>query len=169
MSFLGLNTMTGTGSRSATGDISQLGVVNFNSMMDGFAQHFKRQVFRRLWLWNKDSFPGSNGQHNIRFTEVSKDYALTDLGAFLTAYHGAFALGGADDIALRKRSGFMPENPPDPDEITTVAPGTGKGSGTGSNTDASGSENKMNLSRRDVQLAFQHANRQGEAFIEKGK
>jgi hypothetical protein len=126
MSFLGLNSMTNSGSRAATGDISQLGVVNFNSMMDGFAKQFQRQVFRRLWLWNKDSFPQSQGLHTIRFTEVSKDYALTDLGQFIDAYANVFSMADDDAKAIRKRSGFLPDTLPEPTDEPPVPPAAPK-------------------------------------------
>jgi len=122
MSFLGLNSMTNGGSRAATGDVSQLGVVNFNSMMEGFAGQFYNQAFRRLWNWNKASFPQSQGLHSIRFTEVSKDYALTELSQFITAFSGVFAVSDDDNKAVRQRSGFLPETVPDTTEEPTPPP-----------------------------------------------
>lgn len=112
MQFVALNTMTNTGALASQVDSTDMGVFSFNSMMDGFAKQFDEQIGKRLYLWNKDAFPNLTQRPRIRFSHIDKALALSELGSFLQQVSGIINLGDDDYKAIRKRSGFLPENEP---------------------------------------------------------
>lgn len=112
MQFIAYNIFTRTGALSSATDSSQVAVFTFNAMMDGFAAQLDAQIGRRLFAWNKDSFPGLERRPKIRFRHVEKEVALSDMGVFFSQLNGILPLGEEDYRAIRKRSGFMPENLP---------------------------------------------------------
>jgi hypothetical protein len=82
-------------------------------MMDGFAQQYDDQIGRRLYEWNKSSFPGLTKRPKIKFNHVENNIALDTLGGFLSSMKDILPLGEEDLKAIRKRSGFLPENNPE--------------------------------------------------------
>lgn len=112
-----LNTLTDTGARAAAVDSTQLAIFSFNSMMDGFANQYDDQIGRRLWEWNKDSFPNATKRPNIRFSHVENNIDLGALGTFLGQINGIIPLSLDDYKAFRVRSGFLPENNPEPGDV----------------------------------------------------
>jgi len=113
MQWIALNTMTGTGSYAAADDSSSLGVFTFNAMLDGFAEQFDEQVGKRLYAWNKEAFPDLTKRPKIRFSHINKQVALADMSSFISQLNGIIPLGIDDYIAIRKRSGFLPEASPE--------------------------------------------------------
>jgi len=112
-----LNTLTDTGARAAAVDSTQLAIFSFNSMMDGFANQYDDQIGRHLWEWNKDSFPNATRRPNIRFSHVENNIDLGALGTFLSQINGIIPLSLDDYKAFRVRSGFLPENNPEPGDV----------------------------------------------------
>ncbi len=112
-----LNTLTDTGARAAAVDSTQLAVFSFNSMMDGFANQYDDQIGRRLWKWNKASFPNATKRPNIRFSHVENNIDLGALGTFLSQIDGIIPLSLDDYKAFRVRSGFLPENNPEVGDV----------------------------------------------------
>ena len=123
MQFIALNTLTGTGSFAAADDSSQMSVFTYNSMLDGFAAQLDAQIGRRLYDWNKASFPGLTRRPKIRFSHVDKSVGLGEMGAFLGQTNGFLKLSDDDILAIRKRTGFLsqslPEEDATPEEQTT--------------------------------------------------
>src|SRR6478752_379859 len=118
MQFIALNTMTNTGAQASQVDSTNMGIFTFNSMLDGFAKQYDDQIGKRLYKWNKNSFPGLTARPKITFSHVKNNLAMQELGGFLTALNGIIPLGPDDIKAIRKESGWMPENGPKPgDEI----------------------------------------------------
>jgi len=120
MQTIALNTMTNTGAQASQVDSTNLAVFTFNAMMDGFASQYDAQIGKRLYQWNKDSFPGLTKRPNIRFSHIENNIALGELGGFMSALNGILPLGEEDYKAFRKRSGFLPENNPEMD--ATIEP-----------------------------------------------
>lgn len=116
MQFIALNTMTGTGSFAAADDSSSMGVFTYNAMLDGFAAQYDQQVGRKLYEWNKAAFPNLTARPKIRFSHIEKSIALGEMGAFLQQMNGIMPLGEDDLKAIRKRSGFLPQNLPEAEE-----------------------------------------------------
>lgn len=113
MQTIALNTMTNTGALASQVDTTNLGVFTFNSMMDGMAQQYDAQIGRRLYGWNKDQFPGLTRRPKIKFSHVENNIALDTLSGFLSGIKDIVPLGEEDLKAIRKRSGFLPENNPE--------------------------------------------------------
>jgi hypothetical protein len=113
MQWIALNTMTSTGAQASQVDSTDTAIFTFNSMIDGFASQYDAQVGRRLWEWNKDSFPNVTKRPKITFSHVDRTLALSELGQWLTAINGIIPLGPDDHKAIRSRSGFMPTNNPE--------------------------------------------------------
>lgn len=116
MQFIGLNTFTDRGALASVKDSSQVAVFTFNSMMDGFAAQYNWQIGRRLWNWNRNAFPDATRRPTIRFSHVEKDISLLELGQFLTTINGIVPLGDPDQIAIRKKTDFLPETLPEMSE-----------------------------------------------------
>ena len=126
MQFVALNTMTSTGAQASQVDSTDMGVFTFNSMMDGFASQLDNQIGKRLYNWNKAAFPNLTKRPKITFSHVDKTIALGELGSFLAQMDGILNLGEDDLKAIRKRSGFLPENEPNPEDILVSAQETRK-------------------------------------------
>lgn len=122
MQTIALNTMTSTGAQASQVDSTNLAVFTFNSMMDGFAAQYDAQIGKRLWSWNRDQFPGATKRPKIKFSHVENNIGLDTLGSFLSSMNGILPLGEDDMKAIRKRSGFLPENNPDMSETIGNAP-----------------------------------------------
>lgn len=123
--FIAYNTLTGTGSYAATTDTSQIAIVAFNSMLDGFANQFDQQVGRKWWDWNHDEFPQMTKRPKIRFGHVRKDIELGALGNFVATIANVLPLDENDYKAIRKRTDFMPENSPAAKQQPAAVPGVG--------------------------------------------
>jgi len=126
MQFVALNTLTSTGAQASQVDSTDMGVFTFNSMMDGFASQLDNQIGKRLYNWNKAAFPNLTKRPKITFSHVDKTIALGELGSFLAQMDGILNLGEDDLKAIRKRSGFLPENEPNPEDILVSAQETRK-------------------------------------------
>jgi hypothetical protein len=125
MQFIALNTMTSTGAQASQVDSTNMGIFTFNSMLDGIAKQYDDQVGKRLYKWNRNSFPGLTARPKITFSHVKNNVAMQQLGSFLTSLNGIVPLGPDDIKAIRRESGWMPENSPEPgDEIKPVAQST---------------------------------------------
>ena len=113
MQWMALNTLTGSGSLAAADDSSSMGVFTFNAMMDGFAAQYDQQIGRRLWEWNKASFPNVTKRPTIKFSHIDKSVALGEMGSFIQQMNSIMPIGDEDFKAIRKRSGFLPANLPE--------------------------------------------------------
>lgn len=122
MQFVALNTMTNTGALASQVDSTQIGIFSFNSMLDGFAAQYNEQIGKRLYQWNKASFPNLTKRPTIKFSHIENNLAMQDLGGFLRSIEGIIPLGEDDVKAFRKRSGWMPENGPRPGEELETKP-----------------------------------------------
>jgi len=113
MQFVAFNIFTRTGALSSATDSSQIAVFTFNAMLDGFAAQMDAQIGRRLYALNKNSFPGLERRPKIRLRHVEKQVALSEMGVFFNQLNGILPLGDEDYRAIRRRSGFLPENLPE--------------------------------------------------------
>lgn len=127
MQWIALNTLTGTGSFASMQDSSQLGVFTFNGMMDGFAAQFDEQIGKRLYAWNKDRFPKMTTRPKLRFSHISKEVAMAEIGQFLQQVNGILPLGKEDYVAIRNQVEFLPKNSPEPADAATPQPPTPDG------------------------------------------
>ena len=114
--FIALNTFTNTGALASQVDSSNMGVFSFNGMLDGFASQFDQQIGKRIFAWNKDSFPGLTIRPTIRFSHIENNIDLGALGTFFNQMWQTIPMGEDDIREIRKRSGWMPETLPDPED-----------------------------------------------------
>jgi hypothetical protein len=125
MQFMALNTMTNTGAMASQVDSTSSALFAFNAMMDGFAQQLDNQIGKRLYQWNKDSFPGLTKRPKIRFSHIENNIDLGALGSLLGAINGIIPLGADDMKAFRSKIGFIPTENPEDDDIL-LGPGAKK-------------------------------------------
>lgn len=126
--WVGMSSITDKGSYSALHDASSTWMVFFNAMMSGFAHQLDLQLGQRLFDQNKNAFPGMTERPHLTISPVEKFIELEKLGAFWTAVKDSMPTGGDDYLALRRKSGFLPEVLPDP--VDTVEPITPDDTGT---------------------------------------
>ncbi len=125
MQFVALNTMTGTGALASQTDSTQMAIFSFNAMMDGFAKQYDDQIGKRLWQWNKDSFPNATKRPRISFSKIENNIPLGEIGALLTAVNGILPLGLDDMKAFRQKIGFLPAENPEEEDVL-LGPGAKK-------------------------------------------
>lgn len=117
MQFVALNTMTSTGAQASQVDSTNTAIFNYNSFLDGLAAQFDAQVGKRLYLWNKHAFPNLTQRPRDTFSHIKNNLAMQELGSFFSSINGIIPLGADDYKALRKESGWLPENAPEGDDI----------------------------------------------------
>jgi len=109
MQWIALSATTGSGSYAAMDESSNMGVLTFNAMLDGFAKQVDDQVGKRLWNWNKDAFPGVTKRPKIKFTHLSKDADLGVIGSFISQLGDTLRLTDSDIKSVRAMTGFLGE------------------------------------------------------------
>lgn len=115
MQWVALSTTSGTGSFAAMKDASSMFVLVFNSMLKGFAEQISDQLGR--WLFRVNDFPGLETRPKLRITPVDKLIDLEELGGFLESFIQASELTDDDLLAIRRKSGFLPETLADMDDV----------------------------------------------------
>lgn len=118
MAWVAIASTAGTGAYSAVQDVSGMFIQIFNAMIEGFAGQLDRQVGERLFMWN--SFPGITQRPKIVATPIEKNLGLSELASFMQMFAKYFVIGDEDVIALRRRSGFLPEVLPEEGESAVV-------------------------------------------------
>lgn len=123
--WVGMSSITDKGSYSALHDASSTWMVFFNAMMAGFARQLDLQLGARLFEYNKNSFPKMTERPHLIITPVEKFIELDKLGALWTAIKDTMPIGEADFLALRRKTGFLPEEVPAGADVYTKpsAPG----------------------------------------------
>lgn len=119
MQFIALNTMTNTGAQASQVDSTNIGIFTFNAMLDGFAKQYDDQVGKRLYKWNREQFPKLTARPKITFSHVKNNLAMNELGSFMNQIKDIVPLGKDDIAALRKESGWLPENTPEGEDVLT--------------------------------------------------
>lgn len=112
MQWIALNVFTSTGSFASADNSTDMSVNVYNGMMDGFAQQYSDQIGRRLYMWNKDSFPNMTKRPKIKFSHIEKTVAIETLGNFWSQINGIIPLGEDDYKAFREKTQFLPTNLP---------------------------------------------------------
>jgi hypothetical protein len=111
MQWMALSSVSGSGSFAAMSDSSSMFVMTFNAMMEGFGAQLDAQIGRRLFEWN--NFPGLTARPRLIITPVEKTIGLGELASLLGPLTNTIPLGDEDYIAIRRRTGFLPETLPE--------------------------------------------------------
>ena len=88
-------------------------MLTYNAMIEGFVAQIDAQVGRRLFEWNE--FPGMTQRPKLVADPINK-VSLQALSTILGPLAAAMDFGDDDIIAIRKQTGFLPENLPEPEE-----------------------------------------------------
>ncbi len=123
--WVGMSSITDRGSYSALHDASSTWMVFFNAMMSGFARQLDLQLGQRLFDFNAGSFPGMTERPHLTITPVEKFIELDKLAPFWAAVRDTMPVGEDDFLALRRKSGFLPEVVPQGEDVyrPPAAPG----------------------------------------------
>ena len=116
MQWVAIATTGGTGSFAASKDASSMFIVTFNAMMEGFADQINDQLSR--WLFRVNDFPGLERRPKLTITPIDKLIELESLGDFMTSFSAVSMMSDDDLLAIRRKSGFLPQELPDPDQIS---------------------------------------------------
>lgn len=121
MEWVAIATTAGTGSYNARVDGSSTWLMSFNNMWDGAVRQYDEQVGRMLHAWNAARFPGARRPHYVA-KPLDKLVGLQELGQFWQVISQTMPLGDDDYIAIRTRSGILPETLPEPEEENEPMP-----------------------------------------------
>lgn len=116
MQWVTMASTSGSGAFSAVQDSSSMFISSFNAMMSGFADQMDRQIGERLLRVNASAFPNITRRPRIITTSIEKTIPLGELAAFMRDIAAVIPLGDEDIIAVRRKSGFLPESLPEVEE-----------------------------------------------------
>ena len=113
MQFVALSSLSGAGSYAALDDSSSLAITLANATKDGMIAQFNDQVVARLFQHpvNASRFAGITEVPKLVGSDLAKSVNLPELAAFAQAIQTVMPLGEEDIIAIRSRSGLLPEKP----------------------------------------------------------
>jgi hypothetical protein len=120
MQWAAVATTAGTGALAAHSDSSEMALMYFNSMWEGFANQIDSQLGRRIFSNPvvMARFPGMTKRPKLVAIPVEKGIPLNLLSQFVAQIAPHLPMDEDDMIAIRRKSGFLPENLP---EGATVA------------------------------------------------
>lgn len=115
MQWTALSGLSGVGSYASAKDGSEMAVMLFNAMAEDFVKQMNEQLWTRLFRYpvNKAAFPKLTRRPILKLIPIEKDIPLSELGQLSTALNAIMPLGESDYIALRRKTGFMPQVLPD--------------------------------------------------------
>jgi len=109
------------GAYSAMADASVMFLRTFNSMMGGFAKQTGIQLAEWL-VRNNPKFSTITRYPELFATEIEKPVPLNELADFMTSFASIFPMYDDDIIAIRRKAGFLPEQPADDAEPINEPP-----------------------------------------------
>lgn len=118
MGFMAMSLTSGAGSFAAMNDSSSMAVFTFNAMLDGFGAQYDAQIGKRLYQWNKASFPNLTKRPRLYFTHIEKDTAISEVAQLIGALSNIMPMGDEDWKAIREKVGFLPKTLPEKAEPT---------------------------------------------------
>ena len=110
MQWIALSATTGTGSFAAKKEDTEMFALYFNSMMKGFMDQLGKQLAPWIFDLNSEAFPQMTMTPVLTPTPIEKAIDLDILGTFVsTLFAAGFPMDDKDLIAIRRKSGFLPE------------------------------------------------------------
>lgn len=115
MQWAAVATTAGTGALAAHSDSSEMGLILYNAMWEGFAHQIDQQLGRRLFEHPqvKAAFPGMTRRPRLVALPVEKAIPLNLLSQFVAQIAPIVPMDDDDFIAIRRKSGFLPESLPE--------------------------------------------------------
>jgi len=117
MQWMALNTLTTGGAKAAQADVTDSGITAFNSMTDGLASQWDDQVERKIYKLNKAEFPNLTKRPKVTYSNLENVVPLTDISSFFSQMAGHFPFSEDDLKAIRRITGFLPQNNPKPEDV----------------------------------------------------
>lgn len=115
--WIAFSTLSGAGSLASHKDSTEMFMTVYNSMLAGFSTQTGQQMYRALAQANPDFFSQVQHPPILVASKVNKSVALDELSTFMGTAWALMSTSEADEIAVRKASGFLPEVPPTPEEV----------------------------------------------------
>lgn len=118
MQWAAVATTAGTGALAAHADSSEMSLMFYNAMWEGFAQQIDAQLGRRIFEHPlvAGRFPGMTRRPRLVAVPVEKTIPLNLLSQFVAQIAPHLPMDDADMIAIRRKSGFLPESLPEVEE-----------------------------------------------------
>lgn len=115
MQWAAVATTAGTGALAAHADSSEMAMMFFNSMWEGFAHQIDEQLGKRVFNHPqvRARFPGMTRRPRCMAVPVEKNIPLNLLSQFVAQLAPIMPMDGDDFIAIRRKSGFLPESLPE--------------------------------------------------------
>jgi 2'-5' RNA ligase len=123
MQWVGMSTLSGSGSFAALKDSTAMWIVAYNAMMSGFARQLDSQLGKRLFEWNRAAFPNMTVRPKLVASPIEKIIDLGELGTFWSQIRSTMPVGDDDFISIRRKSGFLPESLPTKAEVRSQETG----------------------------------------------
>lgn len=121
MQWSAVATTAGTGALAAHSDSSEMSLMLYNAMWEGFAHQIDQQLGRRLFEHPqvKAAFPGMTRRPRLVALPVEKAIPLNLLSQFVAQIAPIVPMDDDDFIAIRRKSGFLPESLPEVEAVVT--------------------------------------------------
>jgi len=148
MQWAALGTLSPYGSYSSMADASAFYLSIYNSISEGFIKQADTQIGERLFDYevNKQAFAGMTRRPVLTVTQAEKMVNLQELAQFVNSIAMYLPLGDDDYLAIRRKSGFLPEVLPLdaelPEDESESAPGDESTAEDSVDADGSPSEGK---------------------------
>ena len=105
MQWAALSATTGTGSFAAKKEDTQMFVLYFNSMMEGFASQLGEQLTPHLFGMNAEHFPQMTAPPHLTISKLDKSIGLEELSRWIKAMKDTgFDLYDQDALWIREKS-----------------------------------------------------------------
>ena len=115
MQWASVATTAGTGALAAHADSSEMAIMYFNSMWEGFAHQIDDQLGKRIFNHPlvRARFPGMTRRPRCVAVPVEKNIPLNLLSQFVSQLAPIMPMDDDDFVAIRRKSGFLPESLPE--------------------------------------------------------
>ena len=115
MQWMSVATTAGAGALAAHSDSSDMALTLYNAMWEGFAHQIDRQLGKRIFNHPLVAarFPGMTKRPKCVAVPVEKTIPLNLLSQFVAQIAPVVPMDDDDMIAIRRKSGFLPESLPE--------------------------------------------------------
>lgn len=124
MQWAAIATTAGTGALASHSDSSEMALIIYNSMWQGFANQLDAQMGRRLFSHPavRAAFPKMVRRPKLKAIPVEKGMPLNLVSQFISQLAPFMPLGPEDLLAIRKQSGFLPQSLPSEPKAQAIPP-----------------------------------------------
>ena len=115
MQWASVATTAGAGALAAHEDSSEMALMFYNAMWEGFAHQIDNQLGRRIFEHPavRTRFPGMTRRPRLMAVPVEKTIPLAQLSQFVSQIAPFLPMDNDDYVAIRRKAGFLPESLPE--------------------------------------------------------